>query len=96
LAGTAVVLYFLIVVVLGRLDMSWLMPDTNQIARTLIEVWPHMPFFEASKGPENDVNGKNAGQVIYYTVPTRQLTPQELAKMGMTNAAAHPMPPKSK
>jgi hypothetical protein len=94
LAGTAVVLYFLLFVVLGRIDMSWIMPDTNQIARTLISLWPRMPFFAVQKETVKDANGKDAGQVYYYTVPTRQLTPQELARMGLTNGVAHPARPK--
>jgi len=90
LTGTALVLYFLVFVVFGKLDMSWIMPDTNQIARTFMSVWPRMPFFAAQKEPVN--GGK--GQEIYYTVPTRQFTPQELARMGATNATAHPAAPK--
>ena len=90
LTGTALVLYFVVFVVLGKLDMSWIMPDTNQIARTLVEVWPRMPFFAVQK---ESVNG-GKGEEIYYTVPTRQFTPQELARMGATNAAPHPAAPK--
>ena len=90
LTGTAVVLYFLVFVVFGKLDMSWIMPNTEEIARTIISVWPRMPFFAVQKESANDGNG----QVIYYTVPTRQLTAQELARMGITNAAVHPAAPK--
>jgi hypothetical protein len=90
LTGTALVLYFLVFVVFGKLDMSWIMPDTNQIARTFMSVWPQMPFFAVQK---ESVNG-GKGQEIYYTVPTRQFTPQELARMGATNAAVHPAAPK--
>jgi len=90
LTGTALVLYFLVFVVLGRINVSWIMPDTNQIARTMIEVWPRMPFFTVQM---ESING-GKGREIYYTVPTRQLTPQELARMGATNAAPHPAPPK--
>ena len=90
LTGTGLVLYVLVFVVFGNLDVSWLMPDTRRIARTMIEVWPQMPFFETQKQPTPD--GK--GEEIIYTVPTRQITPQELARMGVTNAATHPAPPK--
>jgi hypothetical protein len=90
LTGTALVMYFLVFVVFGKLDMSWIMPDTDQIARTFIEVWPRMPFFAVQKEPLKD----GQGQIIYYTVPTRQLTPQELARMGITNGVAHPAAPK--
>jgi hypothetical protein len=90
LTGTALVLYFLVFVVLGKLDVSWIMPNTEEIARTLIEVWPRMPFFAVQK---ESVNG-GKGQEIYYTVPTRQFTPQQLAQMGVTNGAPHPVAPK--
>lgn len=90
LAGTAVVLYFLVFVVFGRIDMSWIMPDTNQLARNLIVDWQTMPFFAVQKENVRDMNGQEQGQVIYYTVPTRQITPKELARMGVTNAVAHP------
>ena len=87
--ATAVVLYFLVFVVFGKADMSWIMPDTNQIARSIISIWPRMPFFAVQKGPAPD--GK--GEEIYYTVPTRQLTAQELARMGLTNNIGRPAPP---
>ena len=90
LAGTAVVLYFLIFVVFGKTDMSWIMPDTNQIARSVMVAWQDLPFFAVKMGAVDE--GK--GQYIYYTVPTRQFTPQQLAQMGVTNAVAHPAPAK--
>ena len=89
LTGTGIVLYFVVFVVFGRVNVGGIMPDTNRIAQTLIEVWPKMPFFAMEKVPIN--GGK--GQEIYYTVPTRQITPQELARMGVTNATLHPAPP---
>jgi hypothetical protein len=91
LTGTALGLYLLVFVVLGKLNVGWIMPDTNQMAQTLIELWPRMPFFAVQKEPVD--GGK--GEEIYYTVPTRQFTPQELARMGMTNGVAHPASPKS-
>lgn len=90
LTGTAIVLYFLVFVVFGKLDMSWFMPNTEEIARTFISVWPRMPFFAVQKESADDGNG----QVIYYTVPTHQLTAQELARMGLTNGVVHPAAPK--
>jgi len=92
LTGTALVLYFLVIVVFGKIDMSWIMPNTDEIARTFISLWPRMPFFQVQK--ETVHFDGNTNEVIYYTVPTRQLTPQELAKMGVTNAVAHPAAPK--
>jgi len=90
LTGTAVALYFMVFVVFGRLDMSWFMPNTDEIARSIISLWPRMPFFVVQK--ESGDGGTN--EYIYYTVPTRQLTPQELARMGVTNTVAHPAMPK--
>ena len=90
LAGTALALYFLVFVVLGKLDMSWIMPSTDQIARTIISVWPRMPFFVVQK---ESING-GKGREIYYTVPTRQFTKQEMTRMGATNGTAHPAAPK--
>lgn len=90
LAGTALGLYFLVFVVLGKINVSGVMPSTDQIARTIISVWPRLPFFVVQK---ESING-GKGQEIYYTVPTRQFTPQELARMGVTNGAPHPVAPK--
>ena len=92
LTGTAAVLYFLVFVAFGKVDVGWMMPDTNRIARTLIAVWPKMPFFAVQKKQVG--GGKN--EEVYYTVPTRQLTSQELAQMGMTNATAGPTLPKNR
>ncbi len=90
LTGTGIVLYFLVFVLFGKTDMSWIMPDTNQLARTMIDVWPRMPFFAVQKEASSDGNGT----IVYYTVPTRQLSAKEIALMGMTNAAVHPATPK--
>ncbi|MEI9999282.1 MAG: hypothetical protein WDO13_08955 [Verrucomicrobiota bacterium] len=86
LLGTAAVMYLVLFVVLGRLNVGWMMPDTKQIARTLVDAWPRLPFFaQKEKTPQGDV--------IYYTVPTHQMTPQELRDMGLTNAAPRPAKP---
>ena len=90
LTGTALVLYFLLFVVFGKLDVSWIMPPTDKIAQAIIDVWPHLPFFAVHQ--ESVGGGK--GREIYYTVPTRQFSPQELARMGTTNGTAHPAAPK--
>jgi len=89
LAGTALVLYFLAFVVFGKVNVGWMLPDTDKFARTLIAVWPKMPFFTVEKEPVN--GGK--GEEVYYTVPTRQFTAQELAQMGVTNATVHTAQP---
>jgi hypothetical protein len=90
LVGTAALLYFLAFVVFAKLNMSWIMPDTNQLARSILISWQDLPFFSTKKEPTDD--GK--GQYIYYTVPTKQFTAREMAQMGMTNAVAKPAVPK--
>ena len=90
LIGTAVVLYLLTFVVFGKLNMSWIMPDTNQLARTVMIAWQDLPFFATKQESSDD--GKD--RYIYYTVPTKQFTPAQLAQMGMTNAVAKPVAPK--
>jgi molecular chaperone DnaK (HSP70) len=90
LTGTAFALYFLVFVVLGNIDVGWMLP-TQKIANAILEVWPRLPFFAMQK---ESINGGKQ-QEIRYTVPTRQLTPQEIARMmEATNAAAHPVQPK--
>ena len=88
LIGTAVALYFIVFVVFGKVDVGWMLPDTDKFARTLIVNWPKMPFFTTEKEPASK------GEVIYYTVPTRQFSQQELARMGVTNTTVKPAPPK--
>jgi hypothetical protein len=94
LAGTAAGLYFLVFIVFGRIDMSWIMPNTNQLALRLIDDWRTLPFFDVRTEKVQSGKGHEEGQYIYYTVPTRQFTAKELAQMGMTNAVAHPAGPK--
>ena len=89
LTGTALALYFLVFVVLGNIDVGWMFP-TQKIANAILEAWPRMPFFAVQK---ESVNGGN-GREIYYTVPTRQLTPQEIVRMGATNGVARPAAPR--
>ena len=86
--GTAAGLYFLTFVVFGKLNMGWIMPDTNQLARKIMIDWQDLPFFTAEQETSDD------GKYIYYTVPTKQFTAKQRAQMGMTNAVAKPAPPK--
>jgi hypothetical protein len=90
LAGTALTLGALFLM-LKELDVSGVMPDTQRIAQTIIEVWPHMPFFEVQKGP----NPNGDGTYTYYTVPTRQFSQEELKQLGVTNVVAQPAKPKN-
>jgi hypothetical protein len=90
LTGTGIALYFLVFVVLGKIDVSGIMPPANKIANAIIDVWPRLPFFTVKK--ESVDGGK--GQEVDYTVPTRQITPQEIARMSATNAVVQPVAPK--
>ena len=87
LLGTAAVLYLFFFVILGRLDMSWALPDTNKIAHNIIKIWPQMPFFVQKEQTSQ-------GEAVYYTVSTHQFTPAELKQMGVTNAAPQPAKPR--
>ena len=87
LLGTAVVLYVFFFVILGRLNMTWLMPDTYGIARNIIMVWPQMPFFVQREQTAQ-------GEVVTYTVSTHLITPAELKRAGVTNAVAAPAKPR--
>jgi hypothetical protein len=87
LLGTGVVLYVFFIYVLGRIDMTWAMPDTDRMARAIIKVWPQMPFFVQTQQTKQ-------GEVVYYNVSTHLLTPAEMKQMGLTNAMAQPAKPR--
>ena len=87
LLGTAIGLYVFFFIILGKIDMSWAMPDTDRIAHNIIKVWPQMPFFVSTEQTPQ-------GQVTLYTVSTHQFTQAELRQMGVTNAAPQPAKPR--
>jgi len=68
--------YFLLFGVLGNVDVSWLFPK-DKPGTKLRAHWPSLPFFTMRQEPTPD--GK--GTIRYYTVPTRQLTAQEIAAL---------------
>ena len=74
--------YIVVIGIFGNVDVSPLLPV--KLAASIQEAWPRLPFFTVET---DSING-GKGEVIYYTVPTRQLTPQELARMGKTKPAA--------
>ena len=75
ITGLFLLLYIVVIGIFGRVDISGLLPV--KFAATLQEAWPKMPFFSVEK---EAVNG-GKGEEIYYTVPTRQLTPQEITRL---------------
>lgn len=86
--GTGLTMYFLIFVVFGKVNMSWIMPPTNEIAEAIIDIWPKMPFFVQKRTVDN---GREIE--IRYTVPSHTLTAAELERLGITNSASHPAAP---
>jgi len=78
--------YIVVIGIFGNVDISAWLPI--KLATSLQEAWPRMPFFTVQQqaGPDGQ------GQVIYYTVPTRQITPQELARMKVPPLPTKPSP----
>ena len=72
--------YIVVIGIFGNIDISPLLPE--KLAAAIQDAWPKLPFFQTQT--ETDSNGE---QVTYYTVPTRQFTPQELAEMRKAEAA---------
>jgi hypothetical protein len=67
--------YIIVIGVFGRMDISPYLP--RELAASIQNTWPQLPFFDVQRRPLAD----GQGEVIYYTVPTRQLTPQEIARI---------------
>lgn len=63
--------YLLIFVLLGKADVSWMLPWEKSPMR-----WPDLPFFSMNRHP-----GADGSDEIRYTVPTRQITPREERKL---------------
>jgi hypothetical protein len=81
---TGVVLYFVVFVVFGRTNVGWMMPKVVRHIQ-----WPDLPRFFVSTQKTDDGQEEKI-----YTVPSRQLTAQELAQLTGTNAAPA-APPKN-
>jgi len=75
IATLFLLLYIVVIGVFGRVDISGLLPI--KLAAAIETNWPKMPFFVA--GRHDLDNGQ--GRIMYYTVPTRQLTPQEVRQL---------------
>jgi hypothetical protein len=73
--------YFLIFVVFGKTEIGW---RTSTSAPHF--QWPNLPAFtvEKSSSPQGE------DQETIYTVPSRQLTPKELAQIDATHQAEKP------
>jgi hypothetical protein len=74
--------YFLLFDVLGKADINWALPWKKLVRAH----WPDLPFFSSWKTTTAD-----GRQEVIYQVPSRQLTPREIALLKyrppVTNAA---------
>jgi len=75
ITGICLMIYIIVFGAFGDVDVSGFLPIN--LATSIQEAWPQMPFFSVQ---ERAASG-GRGREIYYTVPTRQITPQELARM---------------
>jgi hypothetical protein len=75
LAGTALLAWLLVFVVLRHTDMGWMLP---KVPRTYH--WPALPHFLVWQQPASD-----GREETVYTVPARKLTAQEMAPLTATN-----------
>lgn len=73
--------YFLIFVVFGKTEVGWRMSSSAVRFQ-----WPNLPAFtvEKSSSPQGE------DHETIYTVPSRQLTPRELAQIEAANRTAKP------
>ena len=69
--------YIVIIGIFGSTDISPLLPQ--ETAKSIAVHWPDMPFFKSQKQISDD------GQVeTFYRVPTRELSPAEIAALKAT------------
>jgi len=87
ITGLFLIGYIVIIGIFGNVNIEPALP--TKLATTIMTHWPRLPLFMVEK---ESING-GKGQEIYYTVPTRQLTPQEIAQLNATGPAAqeHPL-----
>jgi hypothetical protein len=73
--GTALVLYLIVFVGLAHVTVPRSL-STERMAEAILNAWPRLPFFSVQHKTNAD------GQTeTFYTVPTRQFTPAEIAQM---------------
>lgn len=82
ITGLFLIGYIVVIGIFGNTDISSLLPTT--LARNIQVHWPDLPFFKTQKFVTHD------DTETFYTVPTRQLTPEEIARLKATGP-----PPKS-
>jgi len=84
--------YIVVIGIFGQTDISPLLPQ--ETAKSIAVHWPDMPFFRSQQRLIDD--GKQ--QETFFRVPTRQLTPKEIAALKATGpepkpASEHPVKP---
>ncbi len=72
--------YIVLIGIFGNVDVTPLLPE--KLAASIVDAWPKLPFFQQASTTDGDNE-----RIIYYTVPTRIFTPQELAAMRKAEAA---------
>jgi hypothetical protein len=80
IASLSVIAYLLVFVVFRKTDVSWLLPPSSPPGIPRFQ-WPDLPYFTVDKETASD--GRHEETI--YTVPTRQITPQEVASLTQTN-----------
>jgi hypothetical protein len=88
ITGLCLLGYIVVIGIFGNTDISPLLP--TEYARSIQTHWPDLPFFTVQKQAHDD----DRDQTIYYTVPTRQLTPQEIAALKATGPEPKAAPAK--
>ncbi len=78
ISGLFLLGYIVVIGIFGNVNINPILP--TKLASSIQAHWPNLPFFAVQK--QSLDNGKE--QEIYYTVPTRQLTPQEIAQLKAT------------
>ena len=87
--GLSLLGYIVVIGIFGNADISRFLP--MKLATSIQTAWPRLPFFRV----ETTSIDHGRGEEIRYTVPTRQFTPQEIARMtGTTNVTAHSTAPR--
>jgi len=88
ITGLFLIGYIVVVGIFGNVDVSGLLPV--KLAASIQAAWPQMPFFAVQKETIN--GGKD--EETYYIVPTRQLTPREIAQLEYvpSKPLTHPAP----
>jgi hypothetical protein len=89
ITGICLLGYIVVIGIFGNTDISRFLPI--DMAKSIQTHWPDLPFFTVQQQPIDDGQEKE----VYFTVPTRELTKQEIAKLKATGPEpkSAPIPP---